>query len=167
MIRRSNWQFVSVSAVVSGLLPTQAAASAQEKVDPAKIPAKVLGALKARFPKAEIHQSTKEKEGRIVVYDLEFTQKGRKFEADITVGGTIVNWEKGIAARDLSEAVKKSVEEKYPKSSLKEIMEVTAVKSGKDVPEGFEVLLETAGKKKLEVTVARNGKFLEEPSAKK
>src|SRR5258708_2956010 len=83
-----------------------------------------------KFPNAKIHKSTKEKEGGTVVYDLEFTQKGRKFEADVKLDGTIVNWEKEIAAKDLPETVKKSVEEKYPKSSLKEIMEVTAVKGG-------------------------------------
>lgn len=50
---------------------------------------------------------------------------------------------------------------------LKEIMAVTAVKDGKDALEGYEVVLETAGKKAGEVTVAPDGKVLEDSGEKK
>jgi uncharacterized membrane protein YkoI len=132
-----------------------------------KIPKLVTDALKAKFPNAEIHKWTKEKEGDIVVYDIEFKQQDRKFEADIKEDGTIHNWEKEIAAKDLPEAVMKAVEEKYPKSTLKEIMEITSVKDGKDELEGYEVVLETADKKEVEVTVAPDGGILEDSGEKK
>ncbi|NIM97029.1 MAG: hypothetical protein GTO24_02755 [candidate division Zixibacteria bacterium] len=127
-----------------------------------KIPKVVMDALKAKFPDAQIHEWTKEKEGDIVVYDIEFKQQDRKFEADIKEDGTIHNWEKEIAAGDLPESVKKAVEEKYPKSTHKEIMEITAVKEGKDVLEGYEIVLETADIKEVEVTVTLDGRILEE-----
>lgn len=132
-----------------------------------KIPKVVMDALKAKFPKAEIHKWTKEKEGDIVIYDIEFKQEGRKFEADIREDGTIYNWEKEVADRDLPEAVKKVVETKYPKSTIKEIMEITAVNDGKDALEGYEIVLETADKKEVEVTVAPDGKILEDSGEKK
>ena len=132
-----------------------------------KIPEVVMDGLKAKFPKAKIHKWTREKEGEIVVYDIEFEQFGLKFEADIKEDGAIHNWEKEIADRDLPEAVKKAVETKYPKSTIKEIMEITVVNNGKDALEGYEIVLETADKKEVEVTVAPDSKILEDSGEKK
>jgi preprotein translocase subunit SecD len=155
--------------VFAGLLLAQPAASAQEKNKPDldKIPKKVMDTLRAKFPKAEIHKWTKEKEGNIVVYEIEFKQEGRKFEADIKEDGTIHNWEKEVAVKDLPDAVKKAVEKKYPKSTPKQIMEITAVRDGKDALEGYEIVLTTADKKDVEVTVAPDGKILEDAGDKK
>jgi hypothetical protein len=135
---------------------------AEAPLELGKIPQAVMGALKAKFPDAEIHKWTKETEDDIVVYDIEFKQQDQKFEADIKEDGTIHNWEKEIAAEDLPEAVKKTAEEKYPNSTHKEIMEITAVKDGEDVLEGYEIVLETADKKEVEITVAPDGRILEE-----
>ena len=44
---------------------------------------------------------------------------------------TYINYEKAIEARDLPRAVRDAVEKRYPKATLKEIMEETEVK-GKD-----------------------------------
>jgi hypothetical protein len=127
-----------------------------------EIPRLVMDALNAKFPNAEIHKCTKEKEDDIVVYDFEFTQEERNFEADIKEDGTIHNWEKEVADEDLPEAVKKAMEMKYPNSTIKEIMEITAVKDGKDALEGYEIVFETAEKQEVEVTVAPDGKILED-----
>lgn len=132
-----------------------------------KIPKKVMESLKAKFPKAKIHKWTKAKEGDDVVYDIEFKQGDRKFEADIKEDGTIVNWEKEVATKDLPEAVKKAIEKKYPKSKLKEAMEITDIKDKKEVAGGYEVILETADKTEVEVTVSGEGKILEDSSEKK
>lgn len=157
------------AAVLTGLFLAQPAVCAQEqnKLNLDQIPKKVMDALKAKFPLAEIDKWTKEKEGGIVIYDFEFKQKGRKFEADIKEDGTIYNWEKAIAAQDLPEAVLKAVEARYPKSSLKEIMQITVVNDGKEALEGYEVVLETAAKEDVEVTVAPDGKFLEDSGEKR
>jgi hypothetical protein len=132
-----------------------------------KIPQVVMDGLKARFPKAEIHKWTEEKEDAIVVYDIEFEQEGWKFEADVKEDGSIHNWEKAIEIKDLPEAVKKAVETEYPKSTIKEIMETTAVNDGKDALKGYEIALETADMKQVEVTVAPDGKILEDSGEKK
>jgi hypothetical protein len=144
--------------------------SAQDKKDPLdvdKIPRKVMYTLKTRFPRAEIHKWTKEKEGDVVIYDIEFTQRKQKYEADIKEDGTIHNWEMEIPAKDVPEAVKAAVDKKYPKAAWKEIMQITEVKNGKEVLEGFEIVLETADKKEVEVTVAPDGKILEDSTAEK
>jgi hypothetical protein len=132
-----------------------------------KIPQVVMDGLKAKFPKAEIYKWTEEKEGDMVVYDIEFKQEGWKFEADIKEDGSIYNWEKAIEIKDLPEAVKKAVETKYPKSTMKEIMEITAVNDGKDALEGYEIALETADMKEVEVAVAPDARILEDSGEKK
>jgi uncharacterized membrane protein YkoI len=150
---------------VLGLFPAAPVAVAQEKKD--EIPKAVMDALKAKFPKPEITKWTKEKEGDKVVYDIEFTQDGRKCEADIFEDGTIHNFEKAIAAKDLPKPVTEAVEKKYPKATMKEIMEITEVKDKKEMLEGYEIVLETADKKEVEVTVAPDGKILEDSTDEK
>lgn len=132
-----------------------------------KIPLVVMDGLKEKFPKAEIDKWTEEKEGEIVVYDIEFKQESWKFEADIKADGSIHNWEKAIEMKDLPEAVNKAVEAKYPKSTIKEIMQITAVNDGKDTLEGFEIVLETTDMKEVEVTVAPDGNILEDSGEEK
>jgi hypothetical protein len=153
-----------IMVVFAGCLPARPAVRAHGRVPPDldKIPRQVMDTLQAKFPKAEIDKWTREREGAIVVYDFEFKQEGRKFEADIKEDGTIHNWEREIAAKDLPDAVKKAVEMKYPNAVLKEILAITAVKGGKDALEGYEIVLETADKKVVEVTIAPDGKTLED-----
>jgi len=155
--------------VIAGLLLEVSPARAQDKNKPVtgKIPNKVMDALKAKFPNSRIDKWSKEKGANIVVYDIEFKQEGRKFEADIKEDGNIHNWEKAVEFKDLPPAVLKAVDTKYPKDSVKEIMEVTAVKNGKDELEGYEMVLECADKKEVEVTVAPDGKILEDSGEKK
>jgi len=158
-----------LSALVAVLLLAQPAAHAQDKgkLGLDKIPEKVMDALKAKFPKAKIQKWAKEKEGDIVIYDVEMKQEGRKFEADIKEDGTIHNWEKEIAAKDLPKAARKAVRARYPKATIKEIMEITAVNDGKDTLEGYEIVLKTAEKKGVEVTVAPDGRILEDSGEKR
>jgi hypothetical protein len=132
-------------------------AAAQEK-----IPSKVMDALKAKFPNPEIDKWTRETEGVVVLYDIEFRQGGRKFEADIKEDGTFHNWERAIPAEDLPAAVRRAVDTRYPKATLKEVMAIMAVSGGKDVLEGYEIVLETSRKKSVEVTVAPDGRIAED-----
>ncbi|NWG13679.1 MAG: PepSY-like domain-containing protein [Acidobacteria bacterium] len=131
-----------------------------------RIPKRVMDSLKARFPQAEIRKWTREEEGGTVLYDIEFRQEGRKCEADIKEDGTIHNWEKEIAARDLPDVVRRTVERKYPKGVFTEIMAITAVTSGKETLEGYEIVVKTPDKGETEVTVAPDGKILEESGAR-
>ena len=157
----------SVVLVFALLSPAAAQDKGKDKLDLEKIPKKVMDTLKAKFPKAEITKWTIGKEDGKEVYDIEFKQGEKKFEADIFTDGTIHNWEEGMAAKDLPEAVTKTGEKKYPKSTLKVVMRVTAVKNGKDELEGFEITLDTADKKEVEVTVNPAGKIVEDSTDKK
>ncbi len=158
-----------IYSLVLSILMAFVAANAQEKgqADSNQIPKKVMDGLRAKFPNAQIDKWTREEEGDIFVYDIEFKQEEQKFEADIKEDGTIHNWEKAIVAKNLPVAVRKTVEKKYPKAAIVEIMEITAVKDGKDLLEGYEIVLKTHDKKDVEVTMAPDGKVLEDSGDKK
>ena len=149
--------------MLAGLfLMLPARAQDKSKAAAGKLPANVLATLKARFPNAEIQKWTKEEEDGVVLYDIEFTQAGHKLEADIKADGAVHNWEKQIDLKELPAAVRKAVDTRYPKAVLKEAMAITAVKEGKEALEGYEILLSTAAKKDVELTVAPDGRILED-----
>lgn len=167
---RRNFIGIGLCAVVGLALTTTAAFAAddrKDKVDLSGIPKVVMDTLKGKWPKAEIHKWTKEKEGDKVVYDIEFKVDGKNFEADIFENGIIENWEKAIEAKDLPKVVSEAVYKKYPKSTFKEVMEITEVNGKTEKLQGYEIVLETADKKSVEVTVSPEGKIMEDSTDKK
>jgi uncharacterized membrane protein YkoI len=151
---------LGVSAVVGlAVLATDARAGDKGgKVALDKVPKKVLDAVKARFPGAEITSVGKETVGGDVVYDIEMKVKGRKHEMDIKEDGTVLEVENEIPAKDLPKAVRKALETKFPKSTIKEAMEVNLVKNNKEKLDHYEVTLQTADNRTVEVTVSLDGK---------
>jgi len=134
----------------------------EESIPVDKIPRKVMDALKSKFPKAKIDKCTREMEGDDVVYDIEFKEGERRCEADIKEDGTFINYEKAIEARNLPKVVREAIDKKYPKATLKEIMEETEVKGKEEKVSAYEVVLETVDKKEVEVRVSPEGKIEEE-----
>lgn len=155
------------NCAVFGFLLVAMTAYADDKKDDVKIPSAVMDTLKAKWPQAKTNKATKEKEGDAEVYDIEFTVAGKKWEADIKEDGTLVNFEMEFSAKKLPKAVTDAVAKKYPKSTLKVVMECTDVKDGKETHAGFEITLDTADNKEVEVQVAKNGKILEDSTEKK
>ena len=144
---------------VLGVFAVVMVAGADDKKVPLdKVPKEVMDAIKGRFPEAKVTSVEKETEDGAVVYDIELTHKGRKYEMDIKKDGTIIEIEKQVDAKDLPEAVTKAIEAKYPNATLKEIMEVNKVKDKKETPDHYEVVIVTAEKKELEITVSLDGK---------
>jgi hypothetical protein len=160
-----------ILALLLGLCLVVSVSRAQDKkekdLELGKIPKAVMDALKSKFPNAQIHKWTKEKEGDIVVYDIEFKHNGRSCEADIKEDGTFHNYEREIAAKDLPQVVKQAVDKRYPKATLKEVMEITAVKGKNEKLEGYEVVIQTADRKEVELTVGPDGKILEDSTEEK
>jgi dienelactone hydrolase len=147
---------------------TRSVRAQEEAVPLDKIPKAVMEALLSKFPKAKIDTCTRAKELGAIVYDIEFLQQnGRKGEADIKENGTYINYEKQIDAKALPKAVRDAIEKRYPKSTLKEIMEETEVTLKNERLSAFEVILATADRKEVEVRVSPDGKILEDTGAEK
>lgn len=136
--------------------------SKDKKLSPQDLPRPVMEAAMARLPGAQITAAEKENENGNVVYDLELTQKGRKFEMDVKEDGTIMEIEKEI--KKPSAAVIKAVKDKFPDAQIKIVMEVDAVKGKQETPQNYEVTLTTGGKEK-EVVVALDGSSVKEEAA--
>jgi uncharacterized membrane protein YkoI len=155
MRRIMGW--LSASAVVCLVMLAMSARADEkaEKIAPDKLPQKIKDSLNRRFPGAEVTSAEKEKEKGEIVYDLELKHEGRKYEMDIKEDGTIVEIEKEI--KNPPEAITKAVKRKYPKATIKEVMEVNKVTGAEEKPIHYEVTVEMDGKKK-EVIVSLDGK---------
>ncbi len=133
------------------------AATAQEKIDADKLPPKVKDSLKTRFPGHKVTQATKEMENGEVIYDIEMTVGGKKHEMDCKEDGTIVDIQNEVGTGDLPAAARDAIKQKYPGSTIKEVGEILVVKDKKETRDHFEVIIETADKKEMELTVKLDG----------
>ncbi len=155
-------QMFAAAAVFGGSILLASLAWAEGKVDLDKVPAKIMSAIKGRFPDPQITSVEKEDENGKTMFDVELTQKGRKYEMDIKEDGTIVEIAKEVAAKDFPAACAKAVAAKFPNAKIKEIMEVNTVEGKKETPKDYEVTLEEPGKKAFEAVVALDGSSVKE-----
>ena len=125
-------------------------------------PAPVVEALHKRFPGATIEKWSKDNEHGVVLYDVEFLQDGKRLEADVAPDGTIDSWEREIPVSELPQAVRDGALAARPGASIVDAMACTRVAGGKDELVGYEVVLQPPKGKKTEVTVAPDGKILED-----
>ena len=132
-----------------------------EKVEPDKLPQKVKDTLKTKFPGATVTVATKTKENDEIIYDIEMTRNGRKHEMDCREDGSIVNFENEVAPRDLPKVVTDAIHAKYPGATIKSCMEVMVTKDNKDTIEEYEIQVETADKKEVEIAVSPDGKSVQ------
>jgi hypothetical protein len=160
-----------VASTVVGLLLMAAAGRADDKKDqkkkaedkkadkipPDQLPKKIMDAVMKRFPGAQITSAEKETEDGKVVFDIELKHKGRKYEMDIKEDGTVIEIEKEVDLDKVPAAVTRAVEAKYPKSTIKDVMEVNKVNGTVETPIHYEITIETA-EKKMEVIVSLDGK---------
>jgi uncharacterized membrane protein YkoI len=140
-------------------------ASAEVKIKAEDLPKAVADSLKGRFPGLKITSAVKETENGNVVYDIELTQKGRKFESDVKEDGAILEIEKEVDVKNYPKALPASVAAKYPKAKITVVMEVNIVKAKKETPDHLEVSVETADKQEKELLFQLDGKTeFEEPA---
>lgn len=161
MNRKTSFALASLLAFALAAL---AYGQQAKKLSPADLPAKIMGTVHGRLPGAQVTSAEKETENGAVVYDLELTHQGRKYEMDVKEDGTLMEIEKQVMARDVADKVTKAVKGKYPDATVKEIMEVNAVKGKQETPQHYEVVISTGGKDK-EVIVSLDGKSLKEEAA--
>jgi uncharacterized membrane protein YkoI len=154
--------FISLLSVVAAvglfaMATTALADDKAEKIAPDKLPQKIKDAIQGRFPGGEVTGAEKEKENGEIVFDVELKHEGRKYEMEIKEDGTIAEIEKEIAMKDVPDGITKAVKGKFPKATIKEVMEVNKVTGKEEKPIHYEVKIETNGKSK-EVIVSLDGK---------
>jgi uncharacterized membrane protein YkoI len=131
--------------------------AADEDIKPSELPSVVTEALKAKFPKAEIKSAEKgEEDGKPI---FEVTIKNDKHDIDVTLStkGEILSFEKTLKMNDLPKAMKRSLNSKYPRATVQVIEEVWE----HDKLTGYEGIIITPDKKKVEVNFDPKGKLIE------
>lgn len=136
------------------------ARAAEEKVDLSKVPAPVVETVKARFKDTEITGAAKEMEEDKTVYEITITHKGQHIDVTLSPEGELMMIEKQITGKDLPEPVTKLLEREWPKAKHKIVEEIVKVMKKEEKLAYYEVLLDTAEKKTIEVQVAADGKVV-------
>ena len=159
----------------------------EENVAVANLPVKVVTAIKAKFPAANLVSAVKDKEDGQTMYEVKITvttqesqvvasrrrifrsrpttslvAKTQEIEVGLNEDGTIYEMEKTIEAKDLPKAVSDTLASKYGTAAVDKIEEIYK----KDKLVHYEFKLTSSAKKKFEVEIAADGKFLVEETAK-
>jgi hypothetical protein len=151
---------MGVLALCGFSLLVGAARAGEEEVPVDKLPAAVKKAIKAKFPKAEIEEATREVEDGTTTYEVKLEVNERSIDVALKANGTILEVEKEIPFGKLPKAVKKALAARYPRAKIQKVEEVT---KGKDGPLLYEIAIQT------EVVLTAKGKAVHEkakPAAK-
>ena len=151
-----------IAVAVLGLLAAVALRADEEKIDLDKVPKAVIDAVKKKFPDAKLTGASKEKEDGKEIFEIEFTYKDHKYEAELKPDGTFIAIDKQLEFKELPEPVAKTLKEKYPNAKYDMIEEVTK----NDKIAEYEIELTTADKKKIEVIIDPSGKVTKEETKK-
>lgn len=159
-MRQNIRSFLAAGAILAVLTGIHAADKKPEKIAFDKAPKPIQNAVNGRFPGADVTNLTKEDEDGKTVFDVELKHRGRKYEMDINEDGTIVEIEKEVALKDAPSALPKTLDGRYPKAKIREVMEVNKVKGKVETPDHYEITIETADGKRHEVLVSLDGKTI-------
>src|SRR4051812_25759329 len=99
MNRFARW--TALSGLVGSLVLGAAAGADEETIPVDKLPAAVLKAAKAKFPKAKIEEAAKEVEDGATIYEVSLKVEGQAIDLALKPDGTIVEIEKEVAAATL------------------------------------------------------------------
>jgi uncharacterized membrane protein YkoI len=138
----------------------------EEKVPLDKVPRAVLETVKARFKDAKVIEASKEMEKEKLVYEVTIKHADHKIDVTLTPEGEMLLIEKEVAAKDLPKAVAGALEKKYPKATYKIIEEIIKVERKAEKLTHYEVFLETADSRLLEVQLSSTGEVLKEEKKK-
>lgn len=148
-----------VACVAAVALATACIQADEEKVPLDKLPKAVSEAVQRRFPKVEVKEAAKEKDGDKVVFEVTLKKDGKNIDVTVTEAGAITLIEQEIEFKDMPQAVRKTFEEKYPEAKYEIVESVTKAVGGKETLEYYEAKLVAADKKTWEVEVLPDGKL--------
>lgn len=94
-----------------------------------KIPARILEAIKAKWPRAEIEALEVEEEDGKVIFEFELEEEDgkteREWSATFTADGKLLETEEEVKFADVPKPVAEALQKKYPAVKLPEVERVT------------------------------------------
>jgi len=145
-------------AVVLGLAVM--AAVADEKVPLDKVPAKLMAAVKAKFPKATVLSCEKEEEDGKTQFEFTLKEGEKKFVGIFNPEGKLIATEEPTKEEDVPAAARDAFKKKYADGKITEIEKVTTGE-GASAKITYEFQF-TRGKQKWEAVFEPDGKFVSE-----
>ncbi len=127
-----------------------------------KLPQAVVEAVKKHFPTAVIESATTEKDDDEVLFEVKFKVDGQLTEVTLGENGEIEEIERTVEMKAVPPAVLELVAKKYPKSTPQSVEAVYEMEDGKEELEYYEVQIETADKKTVEVKVKYEVEILDD-----
>jgi uncharacterized membrane protein YkoI len=131
--------------------------AADEDIKPSDLPPAVTEAVKAKFPQAEIKSAEKSEEGGKPIIEVTIINDKHSIDVTLSPKGEILSMEKTLKMNELPKVMKKSLNSKYPHSTVKVIEEVWE----HDKLTGYEGTIITTDKKSVEVNFDPKGKLIE------
>ncbi len=146
--------------LASGLIHITSLRADEGEIDLKKLPKSVTASVKKMFPKAEWVKATKEEDGDEVTYEITIEVDEKKIDVTVDAEGEIEEFEKEIDIKKLPKEVVAAIKKKFGKASLESAEAVYSVEDDEQELEFYEVQIETADDKELEVKVKANGKII-------
>ncbi len=138
-------RFSAIFAFACIAAMTSPAFAAEKRLKKADVPAVVLAAVAAKYPKATLTKFAQEDEAGKTVYEVQLKVGQAKTELIVSADGKILTEEKTIARKELPAAVGKSLSTSlYTKAKLIKIEMVTD--SAKPDAPTYEILVTHQGK---------------------
>ncbi len=152
---------LATKAIFSALLLTMTlgAQEQEKKLTKKELPAAVLSAFQKTYPKANIKGIAEEKKDGKTYFEIESIDGKISRDLLYLADGSVAEIEESMAVAELPEAVKTSVDAKYPKAKIAKAEKVI---KGKDV--SYSVGLKTE-KGKVTLDMDASGKVLKEEKA--
>jgi peroxiredoxin len=142
-----------LAALILGV-STNASAEGKKKFTKKDLPAAVTSAFEKAYPKATIKGASKEKENNTTYYEIESVDGTTKRDLLYTADGTIAEIEENIEAKDVPEAVAKTLKSDYGKYTIEKSEKVMR---GSDTKYEFIV---KKGKNRSEIVLDGSGKVV-------
>jgi hypothetical protein len=142
-----------LAALILGV-SINASAEGKKKFTKKDLPAAVTSAFEKAYPKATIKGVSKEKENDTTYYEIESIDGTTKRDLLYTADGTAAEIEESIEAKDIPEAVAKTLKSDYGKCTIEKSEKVMR---GSDTKYEFVV---KKGKKRSEIVIDGSGKVV-------
>ncbi len=96
------------------------AGSKERKVSETEIPTPVLRAFKQAHPSADVHEYAEEVEQGKKLYEISFTENGKKMDVLWTADGNVVELEESISTAQLPDGIVETLSKKYGDYKMEE-----------------------------------------------
>jgi len=161
---RTSLRWLTVAVVPAVVVFAGGLRAAEKKITLDKVPANVLKAAKAKYPKAELVSAEQEDENGKTVFEFKLKEGEKKWEATFAADGKLVGIEEVIKESDLPAKVKTALQKKYSDAEVLRCEKETTGE-GDSAKVVYEILIKTA-KGKREVEFAPDGKVVGQEAKK-